>query len=373
MTASLPLDSLVPDHIKQYQAYIPSRPDDVLKALYGCERLFRLNNNENPLGPSPRARGVLEAFPAVQTHQYPSGDAFHLRQGLAERFAMDPEQFVVGNGANEVIGFVLKAFCQEGDNIVTADRTFSVYEWMATFSGVEARLAPLLDFGFDPEALLERVDRRTKLVFLCNPNNPTGSLWDEATFEAFMARIAGRCIVVLDEAYVEFVEPGRAPDGMKLLAQHPNLVVFRTFSKMFALAGLRIGYLAASRELVDIIRRPCIVYSVNALAQVAALASLEAADEWCEYTRNHVRTARDRFKQGLDQLGLPYLAGEGNFVMVRPPMNDALAYRRLMAQGVMVRTMSSFRFPGWLRITLGLPDALEACLEGLGRLTQGPQ
>lgn len=365
MTASVPFDVLVPDHIKTYQAYIPSRPDDVLKRLYGCERLFRLNNNENPLGPSPAARQALESFPAVRAHQYPSGDAYHLRRALADRFGMDPEQFVVGNGANEVISFVIKAFCQEGDNIVTADRTFAVYEWVATFSGLEARLAPLKGFGFDPEELLARVDGRTKIVFLCNPNNPTGSLWKEPELLSFLDRIHGRCIVVLDEAYVEFVESEDTPDGLRLLEAHPNLVVFRTFSKMFALAGLRIGYLAASREVADIIRRPCIVYSVNAMAQVAAQASLEDADAWIDQTRDHIRAMRTRFCAGLDALGLPYVSGEGNFVMVRTPLNDALAYRRMMARGVMVRAMAGFRYPDWIRVTLGLPESLEACLEAL--------
>ena len=175
-----PLDRLVPEHIRGFKAYIPSKPDDELMRLYRCSRLFRLNNNENPLGPPRAARDVIDRFPPPRASVYPSGDAYHLRHELARRTGLHPDQFLVGNGANEVIGFVIKAFCQEGDNIITADKTFAVYEWVAEFSGFEARLVPLLDFEFDDEAMLQRIDERTKVVFLCNPNNPTGSYWSES-------------------------------------------------------------------------------------------------------------------------------------------------------------------------------------------------
>lgn len=269
------IEGLVPEYIKHFEAYIPSKPDDVLMKMSGCARLYRLNNNENPLGPPLAARKVIEAYPSVRASIYPSGDAFHLRQKLAARFELHPEQFLVGNGANEVISFVIKAFCQEGDNIITADKTFAVYEWVAMFSGFEARLVPLCNFTFDGEAMLARIDKRTKIVFICNPNNPTGSYWSEMELRRFLDRVAGRQIVVVDEAYCEFVEKADFPDGMRLINEYPNLVVFRTFSKMYGLAGLRIGYLAGHREVVDIIRRTCVVYSVNGVAQEAALKALD--------------------------------------------------------------------------------------------------
>ena len=178
------LERLVPDYIKRFEAYIPSKPDDVLQKYYGCSRLFRLNNNENPLGPPPKAREIIRRFPPPRASVYPSGDAYHLRERLADRFGLKLDQFLVGNGANEVIGFVIKAFCQEGDNIITADKTFAVYEWVAQFSGYEARLVPLKDFGFDDQGMLERIDERTKILFVCNPNNPTGTLLGPPAFNA---------------------------------------------------------------------------------------------------------------------------------------------------------------------------------------------
>jgi histidinol-phosphate aminotransferase len=359
------LARLVPEYVRRFQAYFPSKPDDELKKIYKCSRLFRLNNNENPLGPPPAARGVIEDFGPPPASIYPSGDAYYLRHKLAERFGAHPDQFLVGNGANEVIGFVIKAFCQEGDNIITADKTFAVYEWVAQFSGFEARLTPLKAFGFDDEVMLARIDDRTKVLFICNPNNPTGTYWSEERLRRFLDRIGGRQIVVVDEAYAEFVAAPDYPDGMALISDYPNLIVFRTFSKMYALAGLRIGYLVGDRSVVDIVRRTCVVYSVNSLAQAAAQAALEDSGEHIVRTRELVERGKSFLSRELGGMGLPYVAGEGNFVMVKLPMNDSLAYRKLMCLGIMVRGMTGFRFPDWIRVTISHQDVMEAFVEAL--------
>ncbi|NCO60363.1 MAG: histidinol-phosphate transaminase [Deltaproteobacteria bacterium CG_4_8_14_3_um_filter_51_11] len=358
------LDRLVPEYIKRFEPYIPSKPDNELKKLYGCKRLLRLNNNENPLGPPPAARDVIDGFPPPAASVYPSGDAYYLRYKLAEKFGLHPDQFLVGNGANEVITFVIKAFCQEGDNIVTADKTFAVYEWVAEFSGFDARLVPLKDFGFDDAGMLRTIDNRTKLIFVCNPNNPTGTYWSREKLLRFLDVVDGRQIVVLDEAYFEFVEKEDFPDGMALMESYPNLVVFRTFSKMYALAGLRIGYLAGSREVVDIIRRTCVVYSVNSLAQQAALATLEDG-EHITRTRRMVREGRNFLERELGRLELSFVSGEGNYLMLRLPMSDTLAYRKFMTRGIMIRSMTGFRFPNYIRITISHMEAMEAFIEAL--------
>ena len=363
------IDRLVPDYIKRFEAYIPSKPDDVLMKMSGCPRLYRLNNNENPLGPPAGARKVIEAYPPSRASIYPSGDAYHLRNKLSSIYGLDPDQFLVGNGANEVISFVIKAYCQEGDNIITADKTFAVYEWVAMFSGFEARLVPLKDYVFDDHGMLARIDNRTKILFLCNPNNPTGTYWSEERLRGFLDRVAGRQIVVVDEAYCEFVEKPDFPDGMRLIAEYPNLVVFRTFSKMYGLAGLRIGYLAGNREVVDVIRRTCVVYSVNGLAQEAALRALEDR-EHVPATRELIGREKAKLIRELEIMGLPYVAGEGNFVMVRLPMNDALAYRKLMTHGIMIRCMAGFRFPNWVRITLAMPETMEAFVTALAKVVR---
>ncbi len=363
----VPLNKLVPEYIKKFEAYIPSRPDPELMRLYRVDHLWRLNNNENPLGPPGGSARVIAEFPPKRASIYPSGDSWYLRVKLAEKFDLDPDQIVFGNGANEAIAFVIKAFCQEGDNIITADKTFAVYEWVAAFSGFEARLVPLKDFGFDDEGMLERIDDRTKILFVCNPNNPTGTYWDEARLRRFLDRVAGRQIVVVDEAYCEFVEADDYPDAMKLLKEYPNLVTFRTFSKMYGLAGLRIGYLAGSRDVVDVIRRTCIVYSVNGLAQEAALAAI-GDDDHVARTRQHINAEKAYLLEELANLGVQTHAGEGCFVMVRLPVSDTLVYRQLMARGVMIRTMTGFRFPNWIRVSIGVHEAMEDFIRGLGEI-----
>jgi len=358
------VQELLPEYVKHFEPYVPSKPDSELMKLYGCSHVFRLNNNENPLGPPPAAQEVIRSFPPRRAAVYPSGDAYQLRRALAEKFHKDPEQFIVGNGANEVISFVIKAFCAPGNNIVTADKTFAVYEWVAQFSGFEARLVPLKDYAFDDWGMMEQIDERTKLVFICNPNNPTGTYWNCDKLARFMDAAGRRLIVVLDEAYFEFVEAKDFPNGMDLIGEYPNLVVFRTFSKMYGLAGLRIGYLAGNTEVVDAVRRTCVVYSVNGMAQEAALAALED-DEHIHRSRLLVKEGKDFLRRELTRLGLPFITGEGNFVMIRLPFSDTLAYRKLMTKGVMVRTMTGFRFPNHIRVTVSHMEAMQAFIEAM--------
>lgn len=363
----LSLDKLVPDYVKRFEPYIPSKPDQELMKLYGCKRLYRLNNNENPLGPPAAALEALGLFQPTGAAVYPSGDSYYLRQKLAALHGLDPDQFLVGNGANEVITFVIKAFCQEGDNIITADKTFAVYEWVAEFSGIEARLVPLKEFTFDDQGMLARAGERTKVFFICNPNNPTGTYWDETRLRRFLDTVAGRQIVVMDEAYCEFVENDDFPDGIKLLEEYPNLIVFRTFSKMYGLAGLRIGYLAGDLKVVDIVRRTCVVYSVNTLAQGAAAAALDDEGH-ISRTRRLIRAGKIYLRQEFDRLGLESRSGEGCYMMVKLPMSDTLAYRKLMTHGVMIRSMTGFRYPNWIRVSIGSHEAMEAFAGALKKI-----
>ena len=363
-----PLKQLVPPYIHKIEPYIPSKPDAILKEMYSSPFLCRMNNNENVMGPPLQALEVIRNFKPEQAAIYPSGDAYHLRQRLGEIYGISPDSFIVGNGANEVIAFVIKAFCQQGDNIITADKTFAVYEWVADFSGFESRLVPLKDYGFDDKAMLAAVDDRTKIIFICNPNNPTGTYWSMKRLRAFLDEVDGQQIVVVDEAYAEFAEAVDFPDGMSLLDEYPNLVVFRTFSKMYALAALRIGYLAGNIDIVNVIRRTCIVYSVNVLAQEAALAALADDGSHIARTKALVRESKEYLKQELDALGLQYICGEGNYVVIRLPFSDTLAYRKLMRMGYMVRTMTGFRFPNHIRVTLHAVPVMEGFVSALRKI-----
>ena len=274
----------------------------------------------------------------------------------------------MGNGANEVIAFVIKAFCTQGDNIITADKTFAVYEWVAVFSGVEAKVIPLREERFDDQAMLHSIDAETKVIFLCNPNNPTGTYWSRDVLRAFLDDVGGKQIVVVDEAYFEFVEADDYPNGMSLLKDYPNLIVFRTFSKMYGIAGLRIGYLAGDLKVVDMIRRTCVVYSVNGIAQEAALACLRDETGHIRRTRNLVREGKDFLRREMAALGLPVIVGEGNYMIVKLPGSDTLAYRKLMHEGIMIRPMTGFRYPNHIRVTLAPMAVMEAFVAALKKI-----
>ncbi|MBA3013258.1 MAG: aminotransferase class I/II-fold pyridoxal phosphate-dependent enzyme [Proteobacteria bacterium] len=359
----LDFNRLVPAHIQSFEVYVPSKPDTEFMRLYGVDHLYRLNNNENALGPPPEVFDILQAFPPRAVPVYPNGDCFDLRNVLAEKFNKDPEQFLVGNGSCEVIASVIKAFCQEGDNIITADKTFAVYEWVAQFSGFEAKLVPLKDHAFDLDAMILAMDDRTKILFVCNPNNPTGTYWNTTTMTDFLDRVDNRALVVIDEAYCEYVEAPDFPDGLALMERYPNVIVFRTFSKMYALASLRIGYLCGALDVVNMVRRTHVVYSVNTLAQRSAAAALSNDGSFIRDTRKMVGDAKALVCPLLEELGLDFLCNQGNYLMVHLPFSDTLMYRKLMTKGIMVRTMTGFRFPNWIRVSLvQMPVMEEFCV-----------
>jgi len=349
---------LVPDFVKEFEPYIPSKPDHILKKYYKVSKLHRLNNNENPLGPPKGAIKALNSLKPKEMAIYPSGDAYDLKEFIAKNLNLHPDQIILGNGANEIIQFVIKTYCSQGDNIITGDKTFAVYEWVAEFSGIEARLTPMKENGFDLDAMLAFMDERTKIFFICNPNNPTGTYVDKKTLEKFLESVDGKAIVVLDEAYCEFVEKDDFPNGAKLVDKYKNLLVFRTFSKMYGLAGLRIGYLIGSREAVYDVCRTRIVYSINSAAQAAAIAAFGDTDH-IKKTNDLVKTGKAVIIPRLKSLGLEVINGEGNYVIAGLPFNDQLAYRKLIKKGYMVRTMTSFRFPNHIRITIREKDVME--------------
>jgi len=224
----------------------------------------------------------------------------------------------------------------------------------------------LRNYAFDPQWMLDRIDRRTKILFVCNPNNPTGSYWTRQVLVDFLEKVGEERIVVVDEAYREFVEDAEYPDAIGLMERFPNVVAFRTFSKMYALAGLRSGYLVGVSDVVDVVRRTSVAYSVNVQAQQAALAALADDAGHIAATRALVREARAYLARFCADLGLETVGGEGNYLMIKVPINDMLMYRRLMKRGMMVRSMTGFRYPGWIRVTLREMAVMESFAGALG-------
>ncbi len=355
----------VPLHLQNISPYIPSQPDDILKKLFRAPFLYRMNNNENVLGPPQTAIDAITKFDPGLVSQYPSGDSYHLRLRLSQIHGLPMTSFIIGNGANEGVNSIVQAFCRPGDTINTADKTFSMYEWVAEYSEITPNLIPLKDNGFDGEAILAACDKKTKIIYLCNPNNPTGTYWNDTILREFLDKVQGKQIVVIDEAYAEYVTALDYPDGISLIPEYPNLVVFRTFSKMYGLAGLRIGYLASSPMVTDIIRRTSPVYSVNTLAQVAALGALADDGSHIRKTCSMVTESRRYTERELKKIGLSYISGEGNFILIEAPISDTLLYRRLMHCGYMVRPMTQFRFPNYIRVTFHQIPVMEGFLSVL--------
>ncbi|MBK8014039.1 MAG: histidinol-phosphate transaminase [Deltaproteobacteria bacterium] len=313
--------------------------------------ILDLSANENALGPSPKARtAAIEALGAA--HRYPDGGAQSLRAALADRHGVTPAQIVVGNGSYELIDLLVRTFVSPGETIVTGWPSFVVYRLTALSYGREALLAPLRHHRYDLAGMAALVDRRTKLVFIANPNNPTGTYLPRRHLAAFLARVPRSVIVVLDEAYGDFATAVDFPNGVVDFKGRPRLVVLKSFSKAHGLAGLRVGYAITDAALVyhmDAVRQ---AFNVGSVAQAAALAAL-GDEEHFERSRRLVRDGRVELERRLIQLGLEVVPSQANFVLVRLPNDAAPIVERLRQKGILVRDLRGYGMPDAVRVTVG--------------------
>jgi histidinol-phosphate aminotransferase len=342
--------TLLPPWIRQLTPYPPGKPIEELEREYGVTDSIKLASNENPLGPSPRAlEAVREALATV--HRYPDGGAYHLTRRLAAQFGLRPEHFIVGNGSNELIELVVRAFVQPGDEVVVADQAFVIYRMVVQAAGGTPRVVPLRDFTHDLPAMAAAITPRTRVVFLANPNNPTGTIYGRAAWEAFLEAIPPRVIVVADDAYAEFVEDPDYPDSVAYHRPNRLLVTLRTLSKIHGLAGLRVGYGIARPDVVQVLNRVRQPFNVNVLGQVAAVAALSDTE--------HVARTRETNRHGMAflqaecrRLGLPVVPSWANFLLIEVG-DGAAVYAALLRHGVIVRPMAIYRFPRHIRVTVG--------------------
>jgi len=324
---------------------------------------LKLASNENPLGPSPAALGAL-AGAASTVHLYPDGAATALRQALSAQLGVPADRFVLGNGSDEILTLVAAAYLRPGDNAVTADVTFSEYHFAVRLFGGTVQHAPLKDGAFDLDAVAALIDARTKLVFLCNPNNPTGGYFGAAALDAFLARVPASVLVVLDEAYCHYVDAPDYPDSMKLLDRWPNLLVTRTFSKVYGLAALRVGYAVASAEVIrhlSVVKQP---FNVGTLGQVAARAAV-GDTAFVERSRAVNREGLAFWAEALGALGLFAYPSQANFLAIRVQRDAQAVFAAMAEAGVTIRPLTSFGLLDWIRITVGTRDQNELCLAAL--------
>ncbi len=352
--------------IDRITPYVPGKPIEEVQRELGISDVIKLASNENPLGPSPLAvQAMVDA--AANMALYPDGAALALKEKLAAHLNVPVESLVVGNGSDEILKLIAEAFVDSEDSGIYADPSFSEYAYVLRLMGAREVAVPLVDFTHDLEAMAQAMDETTKIVFVCNPNNPTGTIVDEASLRAFVDRIPEDVLVVIDEAYYEYVDDPSYPQTVPWVLERPNVVVTRTFSKVYALAGLRVGYAVANPKLAADINRVKEPFNVNSMAQVAAIAAL--ADQ------AHVQKSVEVNRQGkeylyaeFEKLGLAYVPTQTNFIYVDLGRPSADVYQALLRQGVIVRQGDPFGQPTFIRVTIGTPEQNQRFVEALRTL-----
>lgn len=355
--------------LRPYQA---GKPIEELERELGLKDVVKLASNENPLGPSPKAVAVAQA--AVEgVHLYPDSNGFELKKALAANTGLSLEQITLGNGSNDVLDLIARVFLEPGKSAVYSEHAFVVYPIAVQACGARAIVTPAKDWGHDLDAMAAAIEDDTRVVFIANPNNPTGTWLSEQAIRAFMAKVPENVVVVLDEAYTEYVEEGDYPDGVELLADYPNMIVTRTFSKAYGLAGLRVGYGLSSASLADLLNRVRGPFNVNNLALACATASLADAD-YLQRARSVNRDGLAQVAAGLEVLGLPFIPSVGNFISFETHdvggaaegvVDAGKVYQALLERAVIVRPVGVYKMPNYLRVSIGLAEENERFLAAL--------
>ncbi len=345
------MEAIVPEHIRGLVPYPPGKPLSELERELGVSKAIKLASNENALGPSPKAMAAIQAA-LPELHRYPDGGAFYLKRRLATHLGVDASQLLLGNGSNEIIELLIRTFCTPDAGVLTSECTFVVYKLIATAAGAPFEAVPMRDHTFDTDAIAARVTDQTRIVFLCNPNNPTGTMFGQQALDRFVDTISDDVILVLDEAYWEYVPEDARVDAMALLARRPRTVVLRTFSKAYGLAGVRVGYGITSAELADYVNRVRQPFNVNHLGQVACQAALddqEHVDQVVALTRDGLAN----IAAGLEALGLRPVPTRTNFMLFDCHREAWPIYEALLQKGVIVRPMKAYGLPTFLRVNAG--------------------
>ncbi|MEX1057624.1 MAG: histidinol-phosphate transaminase [Natronospirillum sp.] len=354
--------------VQNLAPYVPGKPVEELQRELGLERIVKLASNENPLGASPAVAGALQRVWS-DVSRYPDGNGYALKKSLAQHLKVESDQITVGNGSNDVLEMLARAFVSDGDEVVFSQHAFAVYPIVTQAVGGVPVVVPAVDFGHDLDAMASAVTERTRLVFLANPNNPTGTWFNRASLESFLSQVPERVLVVLDEAYFEYVQQPDYPDGLELMAQYDNLVVTRTFSKIYGLASLRVGYCIANAGITDVLNRVRQPFNVNAYAQAAAVVALGDKQFVRQSIELNAAGKRD-LAAGLQALNLDFIPSEGNFITFM--VNDAAAvYDALLHKGVIVRPVAGYEIPNGLRVTIGTASENRIFLTALKHVLTG--
>jgi histidinol-phosphate aminotransferase len=357
-----PIWDLANPQLRDLAVYEPGKPIEETARELGVDprEIIKLASNENPLGPSPRAiAAVRDALNRAQL--YPDGGGYYLREELATQLGLARENIILGAGSNEIIEFLGHGFLRTGDNIVTSEHAFIAYKLIAKLFGAHTVETPSPDYQPHLDAMIDAVTPETRLIFLANPNNPTGALASQKEIDRFMERVPNHVVTVFDEAYFEFLE--EPPDTLRYVRDGRNVVVLRTFSKIHGLASLRVGYGLAPRELIAVLQKTRQPFNVSGVGQIAALAALRDRDHQIE-SKKVVSEGRSYFEEQFRQMGLNFVPGYGNFLMVE--VADGLrVFKSLLAHKIIVRALKGYQLPRWIRISVGTMEQNRQCIAAL--------
>lgn len=356
--------------VQKLTPYPPGKPVEELERELGISNSIKLASNENPLGPSPQALAAIEKI-ASSINYYPDGGGFALTNKLAQKHQVDATNITLGNGSNDILELVTRAFLTPLHSAVFSEHSFAVYPIVVQAVGARANVAKAfpethesMPLGHDPDALLAQIDDTTRIIFIANPNNPTGTWLSPEALETLFDAIAGNVIIVLDLAYTEYMDEDMKPPIKQWLTKYPNLVVTQTFSKVYALAGLRIGYSISNPEIAGILNRVRQPFNTNMLAQAAAIASLDDAEHVAKSVAMNA-AGKSLLQNAFAQMNLTYLPTMGNFISVNVKQDGVALYNKMLHQGVIVRPVANYAMPEYLRITIGTQQQNERFIETL--------
>jgi histidinol-phosphate aminotransferase len=360
-----------PEYVRAIAPYQGGKPIAEVAREFGLDEasIIKLASNENPLG-MPESAKVAMQKAVADIGRYPDANGFDLKAAITAKYDVPAEWITLGNGSNDILELATHAFVQAGQAVMYAEYSFVVYALATQAVGARAIVVKAKDYGHDLDAMAAAITDDTKLIFIANPNNPTGSFIPAAELEAFLARVPPQIVVVLDEAYNEYLPPELQYESISWVRKYPNLLVSRTMSKAYGLAGLRIGFGIAQPVITDLLNRIRQPFNVNSLAQAAAVAALNDT----AFLQRSAQLNRDGYRQltqTFDELGLEYVPSFGNFVMVKVGADEAAGARvnlALLKQGIIVRPVANYGLPQWLRVTIGLPDENAAFIDALKKL-----
>ena len=343
--------------------YEPGKPVEELQRELGVTEVIKLASNENPLGMSSKAKQAIQET-IKDAHLYPDGNAFYLKQALAKKHGVETSQVTIGNGSNDILEIIARSFADSSSAIMYSQYAFAVYPIVTQALGAKHVMVPAKDWGHDLSAMLNAITSKTKIIFIANPNNPTGTCFPKTELESFLSQVPQNVIVVLDEAYHDYIQIPDYVSAEKYLDKHPNLIVSRTFSKAYGLAGLRVGYSLSHPDVANVLNRVRQPFNAN----IFALAAAEAALEDDGFIRESVTINTQGMQQlesAFSRLGLSYIPSAGNFIAVDVKRNGGEIYNSLLNKGVIVRPVGPYKMPTHIRVSIGLPEQNERFLSAL--------